>query len=263
MNVYQDFIKTKTEYSIPSGIDVSSLPYDLFPHQRDLTLWALRRGRSAIFADTGLGKSRMQIAWVDQVSKHGGKVLILAPLAVAEQTVREGRSIGVDINHAREDCHIKDGINITNYDRIHKFDCRKFTGVVLDESSIIKHHAAKTLAHLMDAFSSTPYKLCATATPAPNDFTELGNHAEFLGVCTRSEMLSEYFIHDGGETQTWRLKGHARQAFWRWVASWGAMVRSPGDLGHDSSMYQLPPLEIHQHVIETPVDDVTVQPPPA
>jgi superfamily II DNA or RNA helicase len=213
--------------------------------------WALRRGRAAIFADTGLGKSRMQIAWADQVRREtGGDVLILAPLAVADQTVEEGAEIGVGVTHAREDCDIRQGINISNYDRLHKFDCSRFVAVVLDESSIIKHHAAKTLQLLLDTFRSTPYKLACTATPAPNDWTELGNHAEFLGIRSRVEMLAEFFVHDGGETQTWRLKGHARHLFWRWVASWGAMLRSPSDLGHDASAYALPPLNVHQHTVE-------------
>jgi hypothetical protein len=141
-------------------------------------------------------------------------------------------------------------INITNYDRIHKFDASQFGAVVLDESSVIKHHAAKTLQTLLDKFRATPYKLACTATPAPNDWTELGNHAEFLGVRSRAEMLAEFFVHDGGDTQTWRLKGHARKLFWRWVASWGAMVRSPADLGHDASAYELPPLHVHQHTVE-------------
>ena len=249
---YDDFVCKKLSSSECSGIEDASLDYQMFPHQRDLTEWALRRGRAAIFADTGLGKSRMQLAWADTIHKRTGHdVLILAPLAVAEQTVEEGRSIGVEVTHAREIGDVRSGITITNYDRLHKFDAARFGGVVLDESSVIKHHTAKTLQTLLDAFADTPYKLACTATPAPNDWTELGNHAEFLGVRSRAEMLAEFFCHDGGETQVWRLKGHARQVFWRWVASWGALVRSPSDLGHDSSAYELPPLRVHQHTVET------------
>lgn len=249
---YSDFVTSKLRSRTTNGISADLRDYKLFPHQRDLTRWSLRRGASAIFADTGLGKSRMQLAWADTVSREtGGDVLILAPLAVAEQTVEEGASIGVKVTHARESCDVAPGITITNYDRLHKFDPQRFVGVVLDESSVIKHHNAKTLQNLLDAFRDTPYKLCATATPAPNDWTELGNHAEFLGVRSRAEMLAEFFVHDGGDTQTWRLKGHARQVFWRWVASWGAMVRSPADLGHDASAYELPPLNVHQHTVET------------
>jgi len=248
---YQSFVAGKLGMVERAGIDAPIRDYGMFPHQIDLTRWALRRGCAAIFADTGLGKSRMQVAWADTVHQVTGKdIIILAPLAVAEQTVEEAASIGVTVNHAREQSDIRPGINITNYDRIHKFDCSQFGAVVLDESSIIKHHTAKTLQTLLDAFRQTPYKLCATATPAPNDWTELGNHAEFLGVRSRAEMLAEFFIHDAAETQVWRLKGHARHLFWRWVSSWGAMVRSPADLGHDASLYALPPLHVTQHTVE-------------
>ena len=248
---YQQFVAKKLGLVQHAGIDAPLREYGLFPHQVDLVRWSLRRGRAAIFADTGLGKSRMQLAWADMVAKEtGNRVLILAPLAVAEQTVEEGQSIGVEVKHAREPEDATGQIVITNYDRLHKFDCSQFGAVVLDESSIIKHHTAKTLQTLLETFKHTPYKLCATATPAPNDWTELGNHAEFLGVRSRSEMLAEFFVHDGGDTQVWRLKGHARQAFWRWVASWGAMVRSPADLGHDASAYELPPLNVNQHTVE-------------
>lgn len=248
---YHEFISKKFGATEINGITTPLRELGLFPHQRDLTAWALRRGRAAIFADTGLGKSRMQLVWADAVHREIRRdVLILAPLAVADQTVEEGARIGIQVTHARDDADVRSGINITNYDRLHKFDVSRFGGVVLDESSIIKHHAAKTLQALLDAFAETPYKLCATATPSPNDWTELGNHAQFLGVRSRAEMLAEFFVHDGGDTQTWRLKGHARQLFWRWVASWGAMVRSPADLGYDASAYKLPPLHEHQHVVE-------------
>ena len=247
---YAQFIARKLRFQSGMGLDVPLRDYGLFPHHRDLVSWALRRGRSAIFADTGLGKSRMQVAWADTVAREtGGDVLILAPLAVAEQTVEEGTSIGVTVTHARDGADIRPGINITNYARLHRFDCSRFVGVVLDESSVIKHHNSKTLAMLLEAFESTPYKLCATATPAPNDWTELGTHAQFLGVRTQAEMLAEFFVHDGGDTQTWRIKGHAKHLFWRWVASWGALLRSPADLGHDASRYQLPPLEVSQHTV--------------
>ncbi len=254
---YGKFVSRKLAMVSRQGIAGDLSGYSLKPHQNDLTAWALRRGCAAIFADTGLGKSRMQIAWADVVRKQssGSRIIILAPLAVAGQTVEEAEKIGVSVNYCRDDSDVRDGINITNYDRIHKFDCGQFSGVVLDESSIIKHHAAKTLQTLLDAFRATPFKLCATATPAPNDWTEMGNHAEFLGVRSRAEMLAEFFIHDGGDTQTWRLKGHARHLFWRWVASWGAMVRSPADLGHDASEYELPPLHVHQHTVELDHND--------
>lgn len=248
---YTEFIARKLRFQAGDGLNVPLRDYGLFPHQCDLVSWALRRGRAAIFADTGLGKSRMQVSWADTVVREtGGDVLILAPLAVAEQTVEEGASIGVTVTHARDGADIRPGINITNYARLHRFDCSRFVGVVLDESSVIKHHNSKTLAMLLDAFERTPFKLCATATPAPNDWTELGTHAQFLGVRTQAEMLAEFFVHDGGDTQTWRIKGHAKHLFWRWVASWGALVRSPADLGHDASRYQLPPLEVTQHTVQ-------------
>jgi len=251
MGAYEDLVARKLRFQSGKGLDVAPRDYGLFPHQRDLVEWALRRGRAAIFADTGLGKSRIQVAWADTIAREtGGDVLILAPLAVAEQTVEEGESIGVKVTHARDGADIQPGINITNYARIHRFDCSRFTGVVLDESSIIKHHTSKTLQQLLEAFERTPFKLCATATPAPNDWTELGTHAQFLGCRTQDEMLAEFFVHDGGDTGTWRLKGHAKHLFWKWVASWGALLRSPADLGHDATAYELPPLEVTQHTVE-------------
>lgn len=564
MGAYEDLVARKLRFQSGKGLDVAPRDYGLFPHQRDLVEWALRRGRAAIFADTGLGKSRIQVAWADTIAREtGGDVLILAPLAVAEQTVEEGESIGVKVTHARDGKDIQPGINITNYARLHRFDCSRFTGVVLDEcfaagtmidcefgkkriqdirkgdtilnasgvdsvadihrrevpygvkvksqgqhfiaspnhpiftqrgwvgaqdlcpgdyalatgaamslvrgdvhtkgpgaegpavlrdillsemanehagaqsegaqagdvckdpceahgvagvelpdssegvgtdtqleshvgpdcqgenlphiesheaqsfrawgqwdwangaagihdgcawrrldsgicfvtgptaselsdtlqdglgesraqnrhrtgwelalrekstgreegrqagfirldgieilepghpelercrdadgklyfydlgatrhpsfsvngllvhnSSIIKHHTSKTLQQLLEAFERTPFKLCATATPAPNDWTELGTHAQFLGYRTQAEMLAEFFVHDGGDTGTWRLKGHAKHLFWKWVASWGALLRSPADLGHDATAYELPPLEVTQHTVE-------------
>lgn len=249
---YAQFVKDKLSTVPATGIQNARdivLPYSMFDFQEVLTRWALKRGRAAIFADTGLGKSRMQLAWADTIHKQAGhKVLILAPLAVAAQTVSEGVGIGVDVTLCQSSDDVTDGINITNYDRLHRFDCSVFGAVVLDESSIIKHHTSKTLQTLLNTFQQTPFKLCATATPSPNDWTELGTHAEFLGICTQAEMLSEYFLHDGAETQTWRLKGHARKQFWKWVASWAALVRKPSDLGFDDSKYNLPPLNVSQHV---------------
>lgn len=251
---YTDYISHKLSRVPPTGIQSGfSVPSSLFPHQKALTSWAIRRGRAAIFADTGLGKSRMQLGWADAVAKHTERsVLILAPLAVAPQTVAEGVSIGVEVAHCRDGSEaVGHRIVVTNYDRLHRFDADTFGAVVLDESSCIKHHDTKTLRTLLQAFRETPFKLCATATPAPNDWTELGTHAEFLGICTRAEMLAEFFTHDGGDTSVWRLKGHARAVFWRWVCSWGALVRRPSDLGFDDSAYALPPLHMHEHIVET------------
>jgi superfamily II DNA or RNA helicase len=250
---YRSFVSAKLGVVASAGLtgDIA-LPEPMFPHQAALTRWALRKGRAAIFADTGLGKSRMQIAWADAVHRAINRpILILAPLAVAQQTAQEGQDIGIGIKQCADQADVIEGINITNYDRLHRFDASAFGGVVLDESSIIKHHDAKTFARLTEAFRSTPYKLCATATPAPNDWTELGTHAEFLGVVSRQEMLAEFFTHDGGDTSVWRLKGHARHVFWQWVCNWGALVRRPSDLGFDDSAYELPKLHLHEHAVET------------
>jgi hypothetical protein len=249
---YEQFVARKLAMKVFDGIDGDVSNIDLMPFQRDLTRWALRKGRAALFADTGLGKTRMQLAWAREAARHG-RVLILAPLSVSKQTVGEGNRIGVDVTICRSAEDLRDGINITNYERLHKFDDEAFAAVVLDESSCIKHQSSKTFQVLCERFKDTPYRLCATATPSPNDYTELGSHAEFLGICSRAEMLSEYFCHDGGETSTWRLKGHARGLFWQFVSSWGALVRKPSDLGYSDDGYDLPPLNTFEHVI--PADE--------
>lgn len=239
----------------PAGfsIDRDTLHPSLFDFQKDIVRWALRRGRAAIFAGTGLGKTRMQTEWAMHVHKlSGGDVLMLAPLAVAAQTVREAAELGYEITICRSQDDVRPGLNITNYEMLHNFEPVFFEGVVLDESSILKSFTGKIRTQLIEMFASTPYRLACTATPAPNDFMELGNHAEFLGVMSRTEMLSTYFVHDGGETQKWRLKGHAEDAFWRWVASWGVMLEKPSDLGYSDDGYILPPLNVQDVVIEVP-----------
>ncbi len=266
MSDYEKFLREKLAHDKPSGFDVEVRPGHLFPFQRDLVRWALRRGRAAIFASTGLGKTRMQLEWAYQVAKRSGtgiampssegRVLILCPLAVAAQTVAEAHVIGLEANVCRQQSDVVNSISVANYERLHLFDPSAFDGVVLDESSCIKHFNSKTLEQLVAAFNRTPYRLAATATPAPNDWTELGTHAEFLGVCSREEMLAEFFCHDGGETQVWRLKGHAQREFWRWVASWGALVRNPSDLGYDGSAHILPPLKTELHTISVNVEQV-------
>jgi len=252
MSDYTQYIGRKLSTVPPTGIAGGfELPASMFPHQSALTSWALRRGRSAIFADTGLGKMRMELAWADSVHRYTKRpVMIHTPLAVAAQLAAEGAQIGIHAQVCREAADLIAGINITNYDRRHKFDASVFGGVVLDESGCIKHHDTKTFSDLTEAYCDTPFKLPATATPAPNDWTELGTHAEFLGICTRQEMLSEFFTHDGGDTSVWRLKGHARQLFWRWVATWGAMIRRPSDLGFEDAAYRLPPLHLHEHHVD-------------
>lgn len=250
---YELFIAKKLALVKPSGITSGiSLPASLFDHQAALTTWALRRGRAAIFADTGLGKMRMELCWADVVNKHTKRpVMIHTPLAVAQQIAAEGERIGVAVNVCRDGGDVRDGINVINYERLHRINPADFAGVVLDESSCIKHAESRAFKALTDAYRDTPFKLPATATPAPNDWTELGTHAEFLGICTEAEMLAEFFVHDGGDTSVWRLKGHARTAFWRWVSSWGAMIRKPSDLGFEDGAYTLPPLRLHEHLVGT------------
>lgn len=250
---YEAFLASKVRVAPATGLAdwTPILHASLKPFQVDLARWSLKRGRSAIFAGTGLGKSRMQVTWADNVHRATGRdVLILAPLAVAPQTVGEGAATGVPVAHVRDQKDVRPGVNITNYDRLHRFDPAAFGAIVLDESSCIKAFDSKTLKVLLESFRATPFKLACTATPAPNDWTELGNHAEFLGVCSRVEMLSEFFVHDGGDTSVWRLKGHARGAFWRWVASWAALVSHPRDLGYEEPGYDLPPLHVHEHTIK-------------
>lgn len=255
---YEDFIAAKMAYAAPSGLDVepSALAPHLFPFQRDVILWALRRGRAALFLDTGLGKTACQIEWARHVRRsevcaaQGRRVLILAPLAVAEQTVREGARWGVEIVYARDESQAGDaGVVITNYEMLERFDPRRCAGIVLDESSILKSYDGATRNAIIAAFRDTPFRLACTATPAPNDFMELGNHAEFLGVKSRPEMLAEFFVHDGGDTSQWRLKGHAEEAFWRWVCAWAVMIRKPSDLGYEDGAYSLPPLTFDEHVV--------------
>lgn len=259
---YRDFISHKLAFQDVQGVDPALVDCRmLFDHQTALTRWACRKGRAAIFADTGLGKTRIQLAWADAVCRATeGNVIILAPLAVGEQTVAEGVKIGVKVTHARSQNELSTGISITNYERLHLFEDATLAGVVLDESSIIKHHDSKTLARLLSRFRDVHYRLCATATPAPNDWAELGTHAEFLGVCSRAEMLAEFFIHDAAKTQDWRLKGHAQQAFWQWVSHWGALLKTPSDLGFDDGPYKLPPMHVHQIQVssdqDTHVDDL-------
>jgi DNA modification methylase len=244
---YESFLASKAMVTPSCGLEtVPDLNPMLFQWQRDVSSYGLRRGRIAYFADCGMGKTPMQLEWARHIP---GDVLILAPLAVAQQTVREGEKFGVAVRYLRADDE-QPGIIVTNYEMLDHFDVKRFAGVVLDESSILKAYDGKTRKKIIEAFRATPYKLACTATPAPNGYMELGNHAEFLGVMTRTEMLSMFFVHDGGETQKWRLKGHAEQDFWRWLASWSVMIRKPSDLGYSNDGFILPPLEMHEHVLK-------------
>ena len=245
------FLRRKAVAAPMRGLaNVPELHSAMFPHQRATTEFLLRAGCGAGFLDTGLGKALIGFEWGRVISEHTNKpVLMLAPLAVSQQHVREGRKFDISVKAVRSPDDLQVGVNVCNYEMLKHFKPEMLGGLILDESSIIKHHDAKTLRILLEAFAQTPWKLCATATPAPNDYTELGTHAEFLGICSRPEMLSEFFTHDGGETQTWRLKKHARAEYWRWVASWAALVQKPSDLGYDDGGYALPPFAVHQHTM--------------
>lgn len=243
--MYLDFLKNKLIADIECGIEVSDANINpmLFQFQKDIVRWALRRGRAAIWADCGLGKTPLQLEWARHIE---GNVLILAPLAVSHQTVREGQKFGIKVNYCRKQKDVQEGITITNYEMLEHFNPSYFEGIVLDESSILKNYSGKIRNEIISSFKDTPYRLACTATPAPNDFMELGNHSEFVGIMTRTEMLSMFFIHDGGDTAKWRLKGHAEDKFWEWLASWAVVLRKPSDLGYEDNGFILPELNIHQ-----------------
>lgn len=232
-------------------VDISDLNTAMFDFQKDIVRWALKKGRSAIFADCGMGKTLMQLEWSQRIyDRTGGSVLILAPLSVAAQTKKEGEKFGYSITICENQADVQKGLNITNYEKLDKFECGSFIGVVLDESSILKSFTGKIRNQIIDYFSKTPYKLACTATPAPNDYMELGNHSEFLGIMTRAEMLSMYFVHDGGQTSKWRLKRHAEAIFWQWLASWSVFIDNPANLGYQVEGYDLPKLNIYQIVVD-------------
>ena len=247
MDTYDQFLASKRLVAAPAGFDAGTIPAMLFEYQHDVVKWACKRGRAAIFSRYGTGKTPMQLAWAEQVClSTSGDVLILAPLAVAQQTKREGEKFGIPVNVCRSQADVKPGISISNYEMLPHFDPSHFAGVVLDESSILKAFDGKTCNAILEAFSRTPFRLACTATPAPNDHVELGNHAAFLGIMSRTEMLSTFFVHDGGDTSAWRLKGHAEKEFWAWVCSWAVMLRTPSDLGYSNEGFDLPPLTYHQ-----------------
>ena len=261
MNKYSDFLKEKILYMPAAGLeDIPKLNKHLFTYQKDIVEWALRRGKAAIFADCGMGKTIMQLEWADKIN---GKVLILAPLAVTNQTVEEGKRFGIDIQYARKMEDVIGKITITNYEMLEHFDTSEFNGIVLDESSILKSYTGKFRNLIISSFQKTPYRLACTATPAPNDFMELGNHSEFLGVMSRTEMLAMFFVHDGGETQKWRLKGHAQNDYWKWMCSWAFMIKNPSDLGYDQKGFNLPKLNFIQQVVDSGISDGYLFPLPA
>ena len=248
MDAYQEFLDRKAIAAPARGITRSEgLSSELFDFQKRIVDWALSKGRAAIFADCGLGKTFMQLEWARHVP---GDVLILTPLAVAQQTAAEARRFGIGAAVSRDGKKAAP-ITITNYQQLHKFDLSEYGGIVLDESSILKSYDGKTRTAIIEASLELPFRLACTATPAPNDHMELGNHAEFLGAMSRAEMLATFFVHDGGETSKWRLKGHAEDDFWKWVSTWGVAIKTPADLGFPAQGFDLPECNIIEHIAES------------
>lgn len=251
IDAYQEFLARKAVVDPHTGIDEpGDMPSAMMGHQSDITRWGLRRGRSAIFAGTGLGKTFMELTWADRVARHTNRpVLVYAPLAVSVQHKREADKWDIEARIVRRNDDLRVGVNIANYGKLDHFDHASLGGISLDESSILKNYQGKTRGRLIEECQTVPFRLAATATPAPNDYMELGNHAEFLGVMSYTDMLATFFVHDGGDTQKWRLKGHAENAFWKWMSSWAVMLRKPSDLGYSDDGYDLPPLTQVQHTV--------------
>jgi DNA modification methylase len=257
-NEYLRFLEQKQRSHTLSGFDIdeNKLNNQMFDFQKFIVKRALKAGKYAIFADCGLGKTFMQLEWAQKVFEHtGDSVLILCPLAVAGQTIKEGDRFGYHVSRNIADAKSMGGIYISNYEQLENIDCAAFAGVVLDESSILKNFEGATKKLIIDNFSKTPYKLACTATPSPNDPMELGNHSEFLDAMGRNEMLAMYFVHDGGETAKWRLKGHATKLFYQFIGSWAIMLNKPQDIGFEMVGYNLPTLNLIERQIETPKRD--------
>ncbi len=257
-NDYSSFIASKSIVIPDAGFAVS--PADVNPlcrpWQSDVIRFALRKGRCGVFPDTGLGKTLMQLEIAHHIyQRTGGNILILAPLAVGRQTIAEAKKFGIaspiKLCHSQES--VEPGITVTNYEKLHRFDVSQFVCIILDEGSILKSIDGATRELLITLFRRTPYRFIFTATPSPNDITEIGSYCEFLGIMSRAEMLATYFTHDGGDTSKWRLRKWAENDFFRWMASWSVMFRRPSDLGYEDAGYNLPPLHIHEHVVDTPV----------
>lgn len=257
MSDYQAFLQSKRVAVASAGFDVTprELNPALFPFQRDVTRWGLQLGKAALFEERGLGKTIQELEWAKQVAEHtGGRVLILAPLAVAFQAVDEAAKFRYGLKYAQSQTDSEDArIVVSNYERLDQFNPAAFSGIVLDESSILKAYSGKTKRALLEAFAQTPYKLAATATPAPNDHIELGNHAEFLGIMSSHDMLARWFINDTMQAGNYRLKRHAERDFWRWLTSWAVCISKPRDLGDEYDMpgFDLPPLQLHEHLVRT------------
>lgn len=255
---YTTFLASKRTVVVPSGIEVAldDIHPMLFEFQREIVCWALRKGRAAIFADCGMGKTFMELEYGRLIHERTSRdVLILAPLAVAAQTIAEGVKLGITVTSCRSQSDVRPGINIANYEMLAHFDPDHFAGIILDESSILKSYMGKTKRQLVESFAGTPYRLCCTATPAPNDHMEIGNHSEFLGIMPSPEMLMRWFINDTMSNGKYRLKGHATKDFWEWVASWAISLRRPSDLGYSDEGFVLPELRVERCYVET---DLTI-----
>lgn len=252
---YLEFIAKKRLRAEKYGFTPCILNENLKDWQSRIVDWACRRGRAALFADTGLGKTLMQLAWAENIVAHAGRVLLLCPLGVRHQTASEANKFGIgcEVKVVESPADLCSGVNVTNYDKLHLFADEAFDGVVLDESSILKSLNGKTKNALIKQFGNTQYRLACTATPAPNDHMELGNHSEFLGVMQSVDMLNRFFYHDSGNTANWVLRPHGRKQFWEWVASWGVCIGMPSDIGGCDGGYILPAMKIHRHFVE--VDD--------
>ena len=253
MTDYYKLIEQKFNNRVFDGIaDGISINEKLFDFQKAIVKWALKKGRACVFADCGLGKTPVQLEWARNIHQATGKpVLIVAPLAVSAQTVHEGKKFDVEVNFCRTKEDVVNGVNITNYESLAKFDPSVFVGVVLDESSILKSYTGKTKRLIIESFAKTKYRLCCTATPAPNNLMELLNHAEFLGVMKSSEALAIWFINDTSTMGNYRLKHNATKSFYEWVSSWAVCLSTPSDVGFKNDGFILPPLTEVNHIVQT------------
>ena len=254
---YKDFIKSK-EYqrNVIEYTDDPWFPIDMFDFQKDCCHWALKRGKAALYMDTGLGKTISQLTWAYNIVEFTDKpVLVVAPLCVAQQTVREGVRFGIDTVYIREPQFTNARIHVTNYEMLKNFDPSKYGGIVLDESSILKGMNGKLRRFITDFAKDINFRLSCTATPSPNDYMELGTQSEFLGIMSQVEMLAMFFIHDGSDTSKWRLKGHGKNRFWQWLSTWAIVLRHPSELGYQAGGYDLPPVRYYEHIVETEADE--------
>lgn len=249
---YEEFIASKRRKHVETGRVATDMHPSLFDFQRATCSWGMRKGRACVFAGTGLGKTYMQVELVRQLSDL--RVLVVAPLAVSGQTCQKAAELGIELHPVRSESDASARHAIVNYDRLHLTELESWDAVILDESSILKSHDGKYRKYLQDRFAFTPWRFAFSATPAPNDYMELGTHAEFVGAMTRTEMLAEFFTHDGGETAKWRLKKHGVREFWQWVSGWAACYGKPSDIGFSDDGFELPELNIHTHVVHAPLE---------